>query len=117
MTGGPDKGRRSTARRCCISSLQASAGDFNALVDAHAAAENGWHWLLDMRYAEDDRRLRIRNRVQNFNTLRRIAVNLLKQEKTNPSSVKLRRMAANWSTDYLEKVLGLPPRSKKSSVR
>ncbi len=41
----------------------------------------------------------------NFAILRRIALNLLRQEKIARSSIYTKRLKVGWNTDYLEKVL------------
>ena len=60
-----------------------------------------------MAFSEDDCRIRRGDGAQNFAILRRIALNLVKQEKSDKSSVRLKRLRAGWSTDYLQKLLGL----------
>ena len=110
MINGKDKGQSSTEWRYYISSLQDSAGEFNAKVRAHWSIENSCHWVLDMSFSEDDCRIRVRNGAQNFAILRRIALNLIKKEKSGTASVKTKRIRAACSTDYLEKLLGLQQR-------
>lgn len=55
----------------------------------------------------DDCRVRVGDAAQNFAILRRIALNLLKNEKTTKLSVASKRLKAGWNADYLGKVLGL----------
>ncbi|NHZ62744.1 ISAs1 family transposase, partial [Massilia sp. CCM 8694] len=55
-----------------------------------------------------DCRIRVGEAAQNFAILRRIALNLLKNEKTAKLGIATKRMKAAWSADYLAKVLGLP---------
>ena len=90
-----------------ISSLQLEAGEFNRQIRAHWAIENSCHWVMDMTFAEDDCRIRVGDGAQNFAILRRIALNLIKQEKSTKTSVNIKRLQAGWSTDYLETLLGL----------
>jgi predicted transposase YbfD/YdcC len=106
---GKNKGERSTEWRYYISSLQADAAEFNAKVRAHWGIENSCHWVLDVTFNEDDCRIRRGDGAQNFAILRRIALNLVKQEKSDKTSVRLKRLRAGWSTDYLQKLLGLHP--------
>ena len=106
---GKKKGERSTEWRYYISSLQAQASAFNAKVRAHWGIENSCHWVLDVCFDEDDCRIRRGDGAHNFAILRRIALNLVKQEKSDKSSVRLKRLRAGWSTDYLQKLLGLHP--------
>ena len=106
---GTNKGERTTEWRYYISSLQAEAVAFNAKVRAHWGIENSCHWVLDMSFNEDDCRIRCGDGAQNFAILRRIALNLVKLEKSDKSSVRLKRLRAGWSTDYLQKLLGLRP--------
>ena len=107
--GGRTKGERSTEWRYYVSSLQADAAEFNAKVRAHWGIENSCHWVLDVTFNEDGCRIRRGDGAQNFAILRRIALNLIKQEKSGKASVRLKRLKAGWSIDYLQKLLGLHP--------
>lgn len=76
-------------------------------IRAHWEVENTVHWSLDVTFSEDQSRVRIKNAAANFATIRRIALNLLKQETTKKVGIKAKRKAAGWSDDYLFKVLGI----------
>ena len=41
---------------------------------------NGLHYVLDVSYSDDDSRVRKGNAAENLSTVRRIAINLLKQD-------------------------------------
>ena len=107
---GREKGKSSIEWRYYISSRQLNAGEFNRQIRAHWAIENSCHWVMDMTFAEDDCRIRTGDGAQNFAILRRIALNLIKQEKSTKTSVNIKRLQAGWSTDYLETLLGLQAR-------
>ena len=107
--GGKNKGERTVEWRYYVSSLQADAAEFNAKVRAHWGIENSCHWVLDVTFNEDACRIRRGDGAQNFAILRRIALNLIKQEKSGKSSVRTKRLKAGWSIDYLQKLLGLRP--------
>ena len=85
--------------------------DASALLEAkraHWQIENGLHWVLDMDFREDEARMRSGNAAKNMAVVRRICVNLLRQEQSFPKlSVNLRRKKCMFSVDYREKVLGL----------
>ncbi len=106
---GKNKGDKTTEWRYYISSLALGASEFNAKVRAHWSIENSCHWVLDMAFDEDDCRIRAGHGAQNFAILRRIALNLIKQEKSSKTSVNVKRLKAGWSTDYLQILLGLCP--------
>lgn len=65
--------------------------------------------MLDMAFDEDECRIRTGDGAENFAILRRIALNLIKQEKSGKTSVNIKRLKAGWSTDYLAVLLGLVP--------
>jgi len=106
--GGPDT-PVSVERRYYISSLAAeqagSAKRFAEAVRGHWGIENTLHWVLDVAFGEDDCRVRKDHAPQNLATLRQLAVNLLRQEKTAKVGVKTRRLKAGWDLAYLERVL------------
>ncbi|HEX4028926.1 MAG TPA: ISAs1 family transposase, partial [Terracidiphilus sp.] len=64
------------------------------------------HWVLDVGFSEDLDRKRAGHAAQNFSLLNRIALNLIKQEKSSKRSFKGKRLKAAWAPDYLFKLLG-----------
>src|SRR6218665_1302746 len=65
-----------------ISSLPAKPAALGKIVRAHWGLENRMHWVLDVAFGEDECRIRAGNAAHNLSILRRIALNLLKNEKT-----------------------------------
>lgn len=96
-----------SASRYYISSLLANPEDFQSAIRSHWAIENKLHWTLDVAFSEDASRKRIANAAQNFSILNKIALNLLKNEKSSKVGVKSRRLKAGWDNHYLIKVLNL----------
>jgi predicted transposase YbfD/YdcC len=109
VINGRGLGESSTEWRYYISNLALDARQFNANVRTHWSIENSCHWVLDMAFNEDDCRIRMGDGAENFAILRRIALNLVKQEKSSKTSVNIKRQKAGWSTDYLQLLLGLQP--------
>lgn len=91
--------------RYYMSSLEGDAMLFNQLVRSHWNVENQLHWSLDVQFGEDDSRKRVRNVAQNFSTIRKIALNLLKANTENISMNRKRNKCA-LSDSYREKMLG-----------
>lgn len=108
IIGRNGTGHASVERRYYISSLPAKAALLGNTVRAHWAIENSMHWVLDVAFREDDCRIRIGEAAQNFAILRRIALNLLKSDKSTKLGVANKRLKAAWNVDYLGKLLGLP---------
>jgi predicted transposase YbfD/YdcC len=98
-------GTVSRERRYYISSLQTEAARLGELVRGHWGIENGLHWSLDIAFGEDQARMREGNSAENFSILRRITLNLLRQDKSTKAGIKNRRLLAGWDATYLEKVL------------
>lgn len=95
-----------TERRYYVSSLPPDAAHIAHAVRAHWGIENGMHWSLDMAFGEDQCRVRVDHTAQNFTILRRITMNLLRQDRTAKGGLKIRRMLA-WANDkYLAQLLG-----------
>ena len=91
--------------RYFISSLASDAPHLLEIVRSHWRIENELHWVLDIAFREDESRIRKDHGPENFAVLRHIALNLVKQEKTQKASVKGKRLMAGWDEDYLFKIL------------
>ena len=97
--------RVSTEKRYYISSLLGKAKEFSRAVRGHWDIENGLHWILDVAFRQDDSRVRSGNAQENIAALRRLALNLLRQDKTTKAGVRAKRLKAGWSGDYLLAIL------------
>lgn len=99
------KAEKST--RYYISSLVKSPEEFQKIIRSHWAIENKLHWTLDVTFGEDASRKRAGNAAQNFSTINKCAMNLLRNEKTQKQGMEGKRRKAGWDKAYLMKVLNL----------
>lgn len=96
-------------KRYFISSCrQVGAELMAALIRGHWSIENECHWVLDIAFREDDSRIRRNHGPENFGLVRKIALNLLKQESTYKRGIAAKRKLAGWDHDYLLKILSGP---------
>lgn len=96
-------------RHWYISSRKGSAEFFLAARREHWSVENGLHWVLDVAFREDECRAREGDGAESLSVPRRMALNLLKREKTHQVGIGAKRCRAGWDEGYLETVLaGLP---------
>ena len=94
-------GKSTDGVRYFISSLPARARRLARAVRRHWGIENGLHWVLDVAFHEDRMRQRDRNGIENLALLNRLAVSLLRRDKTVKAGVKCKRKRAGWDDDYL----------------
>ncbi len=101
-------GESSTARRYYISTLDGQdAEGMLGYSRGHWGIENSVHWSLDVTFREDTLRNRIGHSAENFSRIRRLALNLLKQDRTCKVGIQGKRYKASLNQDYLLHVLGL----------
>ncbi len=97
-------GKESIERRFYISSRQANAQHFARAVRQHWRIGNQLHWVLDVSFNEEQSRVREGHAAQNFAIIRRMALNMLKQEPSK-LSMKAKRRKAGWDFAFMCKVL------------
>jgi predicted transposase YbfD/YdcC len=97
-------GREVSEVRYYILSLEPRVKAFAAAVRGHWGIENCLHWVLDVTFREDECRIRKDHGPENFATLRRAAVGLIKQDKSK-GSVRKKRKRAAWNNDALLNLL------------
>lgn len=90
-----------------ISSLRPNPTRLGDLIRGHWRIENGLHWVLDVVFREDARRLYDRTATANVAFLNRLAVSVLRGD-SSPGSLKVKRKRAGWSIQYLAKLLDIP---------
>jgi predicted transposase YbfD/YdcC len=101
------KGQKQVERRYFLASLLVNVQLFARAVRGHWGVENKLHWVLDVVFREDQSRARAGYAAENLATLRRLALNVLRQEKTKRRGIKGKQLNAGWDHDYLLKLLGI----------
>jgi predicted transposase YbfD/YdcC len=91
--------------RYYLTSLPGDAATVGAALRGHWGIENRLHWVLDIAFREDESRVRQGHAGQNLAVLRRLALNLLRQETTAKMGTKAKRLKAGWDHAYLLKIL------------
>jgi predicted transposase YbfD/YdcC len=72
---------------------------------SHWAIENQLHWILDVVLSEDASRVRKDNAPENFATLRKLALNII---RTHPAKLSMRQKikTAGWDDNFLRDLFG-----------
>jgi predicted transposase YbfD/YdcC len=95
------EGQESWESRYYITDHRPRAKFLGSAIRQHWGIENGQHWILDVTFGEDSRRQQDRNGSANLAAARRLAVSLLRQEKTNKRGVKNKRLQCALDPEYL----------------
>lgn len=96
----------STERRYFISDLDGrDAKAMLGYVRGHWGIENQVHWSLDMTFREDTLRNRVGHSAENLSRVRRLALNLLRRDRSYKIGAKARRLRAAMEPDYLLQIL------------
>ena len=98
------KGKISTERRyflCCFADL----ARFARTVRDHWRIENSQHWVLGVQFGEDANRSRKDHSAANLAVIRRMALNLLRNDPDTQRSLRRRKMRAAFSDEYRSALL------------
>lgn len=91
--------------RYYISSISGNAYFINRAARKHWHVENKLHWVLDVIFKEDYCRVRTGNGAENLTTVRKIALNTIKMDKTEKTSFKNKRKMCSWDDNYALNIL------------
>ncbi|WP_020469475.1 ISAs1 family transposase [Zavarzinella formosa] len=104
-SGRRAKGKMESSEvRYYISSRRGSGKMFLGTSRKHWSIEYERHWILDVAFREDDRRLREGHAPENMSAVRKMALAMLKKA-TTCIGIKNKRLKAGWDTSFLEHVL------------
>ena len=93
--------------RYYISSLTSNAQQQGAHIRQHWSIENSCHWVLDTAFREDHNQTSQGHAAKNLGTVRRIVMNLLKNDQTYQKSTPKKRLKALLDKNYRDKLLSL----------
>lgn len=98
-------GKTSLETRYFICSIKSDSNLFAKAARKHWSIENSLHWVLDVVFNEDYSRSRKDCATNNLAALRKIALNLIRAEKSTKGSIKVKRLRASLKDEYLMEVL------------
>lgn len=96
--------KETNCTRFFLSSLDSQCDCFPNAIRSHWGIENQLHWCLDVVFGEDSSRIRKDNGARNMSILRRLALNLLRQEPSK-GSLKMKRYKAGLDDSFLLQIL------------
>jgi predicted transposase YbfD/YdcC len=105
IRGGNGSGKVEAEIRYFLSSDTGDALLLAQAIRRHGSIENSLHGVLDVTFREDDSRLRNPTAVRNFALLRKIAINLVSQDRSTKASLRGKRKKAAWADDYMRHLL------------
>lgn len=98
------KGRQSSERRYFLSSLT-DTRRIAHVIRAHWSIENQQHWILDVQFGEDAHRAHKNHSATNLGLMRRMALNLLRDNDSSALSMRRRKMRAGSNLGYRCQIL------------
>jgi len=97
--------QRKAEQRHYLLGAPLDAATFARVVRRHWGIENRVHWVLDVTFDEDVSRVRAGHAAQNLAVLRRLALNLLRQDRTRKGSIATKRFLAALDQPFLATLL------------
>jgi len=91
--------------RYSITSLAPEAARLGDVVRRHWGIENRCPWTLDVSFHEDACRIRTDHAPENLALVRKVALALLRHDRTHTHGLTSKRLRAGWDHDYLQTVL------------
>lgn len=101
----------SLEQRYYIASRPLTPEQLAQAVRSHWGIENQLHWVLDVTMSEDASTVRKDHAPQNCSLLKKIVLNLIRLDATDPikCSLRMKRKRAAWNDDIRRNILGLTP--------
>lgn len=98
-------GETSEEYRYYITSLDnTNPEEISSAIRQHWSIENNLHWQLDVTFREDCSK-KVQNAARNFSAATKMALAILKKDKTTKGSMNLKRLKAGWDENYLSTLL------------
>lgn len=95
--------------RYYIMSFASDVQEFARAARSHWGIENSLHWVMDVTFREDESRIRKDHGGENVSWLRRLAITLIKNDKTRKDSIRGKRIRAGYDISYLQEIIdGVP---------
>jgi predicted transposase YbfD/YdcC len=94
-----------TEDRHYISSLPPDPAHLAQTIRSHWGIENRLHWVLDVAFHEDASSVRVGHAPVNLATIRHLALNLIRQERSSKGSIATKRFRAALDDAYLRSIL------------
>jgi len=98
-------GKTQTAIRYYISNSKIEAKKAIELSRKHWGIENNLHWQLDVSFNEDRHKKREGNSAENFSLINKMALSILKKDKSFKGSINSKRLNAIMDMEYTENIL------------
>ena len=99
--------KRKRECRYYLSSVDAKAEFFQKAIRQHWSIENQCHWVLDTCFREDHNQTSTAHAAKNLGTVRRIVLNILKEDPGQKGSLPSKRRRALMNRTYRERLLAL----------
>ena len=99
--------QRKRERRYYLSSVNGKAEFFQKAIRQHWSIENQCHWVLDTCFREDHNQTSTAHAAKNLGTVRRIVLNILKEDPGQKGSLPAKRRRALMNRTYRERLLTL----------